>query len=290
MQKRVFRSLQNLIPLTWSTASFSNVAEGKASFGFRQVDPEAKSELVAGVFNSVADRYDLMNDVMSFGVHRLWKAYYVSQIPLCPNQRHLDVAGGTGDIAFRLLDRMNNTSRVTVCDVNEKMMEIGKKRTKERHSERLEWVIGDAENLPFEDASFDSYSVAFGIRNMTHIEKVLREAHRVLRSDGHFSCLEFSHPHSKPLGSIYDAYSFYAIPLFGQFIAGDRKSYQYLVESIRKFPKQEDFAEKIQTVGFRNVAFENLMDGIVAIHSGRKEESKRVVEGSSKERGVDETS
>lgn len=248
------------------------------SFGFQRVDVNEKQGLVDEVFRNVAGRYDLMNDLMSCGMHRLWKDYFVGKVGIHPTLHHLDVAGGTGDIAFRIVDRCAaaklTTPRVIVCDLNEEMIKVGQKRVqqsrKEIYAKQMEWCVGNAENLPFISSSFDSYTIAFGIRNCTHIDIVLKEAYRVLKNGGLFLCLEFSHVDHSLLRAFYDFYSFNMIPLIGQVVTGDKGSYQYLVESIRQFPSQSSLAEQIASVGFKDVQFENLMGGIVAIHSGIK--------------------
>ena len=238
-------------------------------FGFKKVEEGKKASLVRGVFDSVAARYDVMNDLMSAGLHRLWKNEMVATLAPRAGQKILDVAGGTGDIAFRIRQRAD--CAVTICDINWQMLREGKNRATDKNlREGLEWVCGDAENLPIPSDSMDAYTIAFGIRNVTHIDKALAEAHRVLKSGGKFLCLEFSHLPNENLQKLYDAYSFAAIPKIGKMVTGDGESYQYLVESIRKFPKQEEFAEMIKTAGFSNVTYRNLSQGIVAIHSGRK--------------------
>ncbi len=238
-------------------------------FGYKTVDESEKSTLVRGVFDSVAARYDVMNDLMSAGLHRLWKNEMVAWLNPKDNMRVLDVAGGTGDIAFRIKEKAS--CHVTICDINYHMLHEGKNRATDRNiREDIDWVCGDAENLPLPDDSMDAYTIAFGIRNVTHIDKALAEAHRVLKIGGRFLCLEFSHLQNDFLQKIYDAYSFAAIPRIGKLVTGDSESYQYLVESIRKFPKQEEFAGMIRAAGFANVQYRNLSQGVVAIHSGRK--------------------
>ncbi|AQK97969.1 2-methoxy-6-polyprenyl-14-benzoquinol methylase mitochondrial [Zea mays] len=249
---------------------------------------EDKSKLVGNVFSSVASSYDLMNDLMSVGLHRLWKDRLISKLNPFPAMKHLDVAGGTGDVAFRVLERIKSVSHramqgtlteteedthIYVCDINPNMLNVGKKRAAERgYSEEhcLSWIQGDAEALSFEDGSMDGYTIAFGIRNVTHIEKALSEAYRVLKRGGRFLCLELSHVDVPVFKEIYDVYSFSVIPTIGELVAGDRQSYQYLVESIRRFPNQEKFAQMIQEAGFQRVEYENLVGGVVAIHSGLK--------------------
>eukprot|EP00249_Psilotum_nudum_P005406 c18843_g1_i1 orf=268-1170(-) len=275
-----------------SSAHISNLSSQcySTSFGFKEVPEEEKERLVGDVFTSVASKYDLMNDLMSVGLHRLWKDRLVSKLQPFPGMQHLDVAGGTGDVAFRILEAYHkckqlgmsgmptdveaeDDTRVYVCDINSAMLNVGKKRAQEKgfgESKLLSWVEGDAEALEFKDASMDSYTIAFGIRNVTHINRALNEAYRVLRHGGQFLCLELSHVKNSILKQLYDFYSFSIIPRIGEFVVGDKDSYQYLVESIRRFPTQEDFAGMIQQAGFQNVEYENLFDGVVAIHSGFK--------------------
>lgn len=247
-----------------------------ADFGFTKVDRNEKQHLVGEVFQSVASNYDIMNDMMSGGIHRLWKDHFISKLSPTRQMRLLDVAGGTGDIAFRFLEhpQSGEGTSVVVCDINPSMLQVGQQRARDKaygdDDPGLSWVEGNAEKLPFEDASFDAYTIAFGIRNVTDIPAALSEAHRVLRPGGRFLCLEFSHLENDVLQKVYDAYSFNVIPKLGQTIAGDEKSYQYLVESIRKFPRQGDFEEMIRAAGFRAVSHENLTLGVTAIHQGFK--------------------
>lgn len=240
----------------------------KTHFGFRDVAEEEKSTLVKGVFDNVATRYDLMNDFMSGGLHRLWKNDFVNWLNPQPDMHILDVAGGTGDIAFRLLERA--ACQVTVADINQRMLDEGRNRAMDRNRLSIEWLCADAEVLPLPDNSFDAYTIAFGIRNVTHINKALSEAYRVLKTGGRFLCLEFSQVSDEFLRKIYDIYSFNVIPQLGKLIAGDSEPYRYLVESIRQFPAQEEFAAMIKAAGFGNVQYRNLTRGVVAIHSGRK--------------------
>lgn len=238
-------------------------------FGYKEVGENEKAKLVRGVFDSVATRYDLMNDFMSGGLHRVWKNEMVTWLNPQAGMQVLDVAGGTGDIAFRINKKAD--CQITVCDINYQMLREGKNRAIDQNILKdISWVCGDAENLPLPDNSMDAYTIAFGIRNVTHIDKALSEAFRVLKIGGRFLCMEFSHLQNDLLQKIYDTYSFAAIPRIGQFITGDRDSYQYLVESIRKFPKQDEFAAMIRKAGFENVQYCNLSQGVVAIHSGRK--------------------
>ncbi len=239
-------------------------------FGFRDVPEAEKAGLVQGVFTRVARRYDIMNDLMSGGVHRLWKDAMMDWLAPRPGQRLLDVAGGTGDIAFRFLRRAPASTAV-VLDMTPAMLEEGRRRAAARQlSDRLAWVAGDAMRLPFPDACFDAYTIAFGIRNVTRIDAALAEAFRVLRIGGRLMVLEFSRVANPALAWAYDRYSMNVIPAMGQVVAGDRESYRYLVESIRRFPDQERFAAMIRTAGFGQVAFRNLTFGVAALHSGWK--------------------
>lgn len=249
----------------------------RASFGFREVAEDEKAQLVRGVFDNVAPQYDLMNDLMSLGVHRVWKAIFIDRLNPQPGEILLDVAGGTGDIAAAFLARADSRpraaakppARAVVADINAEMLNAGRARGHDAGAAaRLALLCADAENLPLPDQSVDAYTIAFGVRNVTHIGQALTEARRVLKIGGRFSCLEFSHPATESLQKLYDAYSFSVIPWLGEKVAGDRDSYQYLVESIRRFPKQENFAAMIRQAGFSRVGFENLSAGIVAIHAG----------------------
>ena len=245
--------------------------EGETThFGFRTVGADQKAGLVQGVFSRVASKYDVMNDLMSAGVHRLWKDAMMDWLAPRPGQRLIDVAGGTGDIAFRFLARAPG-ARAAVVDLTEPMLAEGRARAEAAAmGGALDWVVGDAMALPFADASFDVYTISFGIRNVTRIEAALAEAHRVLRPGGRLMVLEFSRMVSAPLQWAYDRYSFNVIPVMGQIVAGDRESYQYLVESIRRFPEQEAFAAMIREAGFGQVRYRNLSMGIAALHSGWK--------------------
>lgn len=240
----------------------------QASFGFKDVPAAEKAGMVRRVFESVAPRYDLMNDLMSGGVHRLWKNTLVDVVNPRPGEKFLDVAGGTGDIAFRLLGRQGERPDVTVCDINPAMLAVGRDRALDRgFLNGLIWTAGDAENLPFPDRSFDGYTIAFGLRNVTDIDKALAEALRVLKPGGRFYCLEFSKVTSAPLGRLYDAYSERALPFFGKLVARDAESYRYLHESIRRFPPQRELARRLREVGFANVAWRDMTLGVVALHS-----------------------
>ncbi len=240
-------------------------------FGERRVDPEQKTALVRGVFDSVALRYDLMNDLMSGGMHRVWKDRFVRRIRPRPNWTYLDMAGGTGDIAFRLRKKAGPEARITVCDLNESMLSVGRDRALDRGlSEGVEWAVGNAESLPFPDSSFDVYTIAFGLRNVTRIDTALAEAFRVLRPGGRFFCLEFSRVTDPILAKLYDRFSMSVIPRLGSIVAKDRQSYQYLVESIRKFPHQHELAGRVADAGFQDVDFIDFSGGIAAVHSGLK--------------------
>lgn len=244
--------------------------EKTTHFGERVVPEDEKAGLVHDVFSSVASKYDVMNDVMSVGIHRLWKDAMMDWLAPRDGQRLLDVAGGTGDIAFRFLRRAPGASAV-VTDMTEPMLIEGRKRAEaEAFADRLNWVTGDAMALPFDDSSFDVYTISFGIRNVTRIEDALSEAYRVLKPGGRLMVLEFSQLPNTGLQQLYDLYSFNVIPRMGQMIAGDRDSYQYLVESIRRFPDQDRFATMIENAGFGQVKYRNLSMGIAALHSGWK--------------------
>jgi demethylmenaquinone methyltransferase/2-methoxy-6-polyprenyl-1,4-benzoquinol methylase len=242
------------------------------AFGFRDVAAGEKPGLVRDIFSSVARRYDLMNDLMSGGVHRLWKDAFVDWLNPQGGMAVLDVAGGTGDIAFRIAARLRakgGEGKITVCDINLAMLEQGVRRP-QALDDTISWVCGDAENLPIEDSSQDAYTIAFGIRNTTHLDRVLAEAYRVLRPGGRFLCLEFSRVAAPGLDSLYDLYSFAVLPRLGEIVAGDGAAYRYLAESIRRFPAQAPFAKLIAKAGFTQVKFRNLSGGIAAMHSGWK--------------------
>ena len=238
-------------------------------FGYREVPEDEKAGLVRGVFSSVAARYDLMNDLMSGGLHRLWKDAVLDWMAPRPGMKLLDVAGGTGDVSFRFLKRLKGAGHATVCDLTAEMLTEGRRRADAQgYAEQLDWVVGDAMALPFPDRSFDAYTIAFGIRNVTQPQKALEEAYRVLKPGGRLMVLEFSRVTDAMLERAYDAYSFNVIPRMGQAVTGDRDSYQYLVESIRRFPDQETFLEMVRAAGFRRAAYRNLTMGVAAIHSG----------------------
>ncbi len=244
--------------------------EKTTHFGYREVAEDQKAEMVKGVFTNVASRYDIMNDVMSAGIHRLWKDAMMDWLAPRSGQSLLDVAGGTGDIAFRFLKRAP-AAQAVVLDMTESMLVEGRKRAEaEKLADWLDWVVGDAMALPFADASFDVYTISFGIRNVTRIADALSEAFRVLKPGGRLMVLEFSQLPNLAMQKAYDLYSFNVIPRMGQLIAQDRDSYQYLVESIRQFPDQKRFAAMIREAGFEIVKYRNLSLGIAALHSGWK--------------------
>jgi demethylmenaquinone methyltransferase/2-methoxy-6-polyprenyl-1,4-benzoquinol methylase len=244
--------------------------EKTTHFGFQDVPEAEKAGRVRGVFGSVASKYDVMNDAMSFGIHRIWKDAMMDWLAPRAGQRLLDVAGGTGDIAFRFLRRAGR-GHATVLDLTEPMLVEGRKRAEAAAlADSLDWVVGDAMALPFEDASFDVYTISFGIRNVTRPREALDEAFRVLRPGGRLMVLEFSRIPNELMQKVYDLYSFNIIPRLGQAIARDRDSYQYLVESIRRFPDQETFLGMVRAAGFGNARYRNLSMGIACLHSGWK--------------------
>jgi demethylmenaquinone methyltransferase/2-methoxy-6-polyprenyl-1,4-benzoquinol methylase len=245
----------------------------ETSFGFRDVGKGEKQPLVDSVFHRVASRYDLMNDLMSGGMHRLWKDAMVTWLnpPKRPGWKALDVAGGTGDIAFRIVETSDRNAHVTVLDINGSMLAEGQKRAGRRKLlDNLDFVEANAEDLPFPDNSFDAYTIAFGIRNVPRITRALSEAFRVLKTGGRFLCLEFSEVDMPLLDKAYESWSFNAIPRIGQMVTGDAESYRYLVESIARFPSQNDFAGMIRKAGFDQVSWRNFTGGIAALHSGWK--------------------
>ncbi len=250
-----------------------SAASEHTHFGQRAVPMDEKQGLVDAVFHKVADRYDVMNDLMSLGLHRVWKDILVAKVRPSASRpfAHLDVAGGTGDVAFRVARAGGPQTRVTVADINADMLRVGAERARKRRlDDRVAFIEANAEALPFSEAQFDAYTIAFGIRNVPRIEKALSEAYRVLKRGGHFLCLEFSRVDLPVLDRVYDAYSFAAIPAMGKVVAGDGAPYRYLVESIRKFPSADLFADMIAAAGFARVDFTRLSGGAVAIHSGWK--------------------
>lgn len=248
--------------------------DGKVSFGYREVPEGERQGLVNDVFSTVAERYDLMNDLMSGGLHRLWKNDFVAWLAPPKGDRPfrlLDVAGGTGDIALRYARAGGDNTTAVICDISPEMLAVGQRKVNDAGlAHRIEIIEGNAEALPFPDGSFDAYTIAFGIRNVTHIDRALAEAFRVLKTGGRFMCLEFSEVQVPILDKLYEFHSFQVIPRLGKLTAGAAEPYQYLVESIRKFPKQEAFAAMIRQAGFERVAYRNLTGGIAAMHSGWK--------------------
>lgn len=240
-------------------------------FGSRQVPLEDKQDLVDDVFHSVAPRYDLMNDLMSLGLHRAWKDALVAAVNPPKNLPFVlvDIAGGTGDVAFRVVERGGATTRATVCDINADMLDVGRERAVAHTlSDRVTFIEGNAETLPFADKGFDAATIAFGIRNVPRIERALAEAYRVLRIGGRFLCLEFSAVDVPGFDRLYDFYSFNVIPALGRIVAGDADSYRYMVESIRRFPRPQKFAAMMKAGGFARVSFQPMSGGIVTLHSG----------------------
>jgi demethylmenaquinone methyltransferase/2-methoxy-6-polyprenyl-1,4-benzoquinol methylase len=244
----------------------------ETTFGYRTVSEETKEGLVHEVFSSVASRYDLMNDLMSGGVHRFWKDAMVEWLNPQASQEFIDVAGGTGDIAFRidaaLAARGRHAGRISICDINFDMLREGIRRGKDRHN--IHWICGNAMRLPFRASSFDAYTIAFGIRNVTRIEEALAEARRVLKPGGRFLCLEFSRVDAPGFDAVYETYSFAVLPRLGRLIADDENAYRYLAESIRRFPSRGAFARMIEQAGLSRVKVRNLSGGIAALHSAWK--------------------
>lgn len=238
-------------------------------FGYEKIDPSDKAKRVKSVFDSVAKNYDLMNDLMSGGIHRLWKIDLIHQIRPQKNTILLDVAGGTGDVAQKYQEATRYRSQAIMCDINEEMLKVGRDRARNHNKmSGMSWVTGDAMNLPLPDKSVDVYTISFGLRNVTHIDEALKEAYRVLKPGGKFFCLEFSKVNTPVLKQFYDLYSFKILPQIGQIVAKDKDSYEYLVESIRQFPEQDDLKRRMQEVGFDQCKWRNLTGGIAAIHSG----------------------
>ena len=239
----------------------------QVSFGYESVDPEEKTRRVGAVFSSVAAKYDVMNDAMSGGMHRLWKDRFVRRVKPQPGEAILDMAGGTGDIAFRLAECR---AEVTVADINQEMLDVGLERAVKRGLDTLVWSRQNAEQLAYPDRTFDAYTLAFGIRNVTHIDQALAEAFRVLKFGGRFFCLEFSTTEWPGFKEVYDTYSHKLVPLIGRAIAHDEASYRYLIESIRRFPSMPEFERMIRDAGFERTKVEPILGGLVAIHSGWK--------------------
>jgi demethylmenaquinone methyltransferase/2-methoxy-6-polyprenyl-1,4-benzoquinol methylase len=239
----------------------------KVSFGHEDVSPNEKTQRVRGVFSSVASSYDLMNDLMSGGQHRLWKDMFVRKLRPRAGESILDMAGGTGDIAFRMA---RSGAAITVADINPEMLAVGMERAKKRRIEGLVWSEENAEDVSFADRSFDAYTIVFGIRNVTDIPAALREAHRVLKTGGRFYCMEFSQTRWPGFQTLYETYSRKIVPKIGKAVAKDENSYRYLIESIERFPDMPAFARMIEAAGFRNVKAEPILGGLVAIHSGWK--------------------
>ncbi len=250
-------------------AIMTEPAPDSADFGYRTVPADEKKGLVREVFDSVAGRYDLMNDLMSGGIHRLWKSALIDWLNPRPGQHLLDVAGGTGDIALRYRERLKGNGSVTVCDINESMVSVGRDRAIDRGIlDGIDWICGDAEALPVKSGSVDFYTIAFGLRNVTHIDRALAEARRVLKPGGRFICLEFSKVVLPILERPYELYSFEVLPRLGRLIAGDEAAYRYLAESIRRFPPQDELIERMGAAGFELAKYRNLSGGIAALHSG----------------------
>ena len=247
---------------------FPAMESDKAWFGFQRVETSEKPHLVRDVFERVAGRYDLMNDLMSGGIHRLWKRALIEWLAPRPGQLLLDVAGGTGDIARRFLARTGASGRAVVCDLTPAMLAVGRDRAIDRGIvSGINWVAGDAQSLPLADRSVDAYTIAFGLRNVAEIDKALAEARRVLKPGGRFLCLEFSQVVLPQLKQLYDLYSFQVLPWMGRIVAGDRDAYVYLVESIRRFPPQQELIEHMTAAGLERASYRNLSGGIAALHS-----------------------
>ncbi|MEP5763960.1 MAG: bifunctional demethylmenaquinone methyltransferase/2-methoxy-6-polyprenyl-1,4-benzoquinol methylase UbiE [Halieaceae bacterium] len=245
--------------------------EEKTHFGYREVEPDDKAGLVANVFHSVADRYDLMNDLMSGGIHRVWKRFTIEVSAVRPGHRVLDIAGGTGDLSSRFADLVGAEGEVVLADINDSMLRVGRDKLLDRgYHDNLRYVQANAENLPFPDNHFDVVSIAFGLRNVTDKERALGSMLRVLKPGGRLLVLEFSKPESELLSKAYDTYSFRILPVLGKLVAGDSDSYQYLAESIRMHPDQESLREMMESVGFTRCEFFNMTGGIVALHRGIK--------------------
>lgn len=247
------------------------MTENKTHFGYQTVDAESKAGMVGEVFHSVADKYDVMNDLMSFGVHRLWKRVTIQQSAVRPGQHVLDLAGGTGDLAAKFSRRVGTNGRVVLADINESMLRVGRERlTNLGIVGNIEYTLADAESLPFENDAFDCITIAFGLRNVTNKERALESMLRVLKPGGRLLVLEFSKPVLPLLSKAYDAYSFTALPFMGKLVANDSESYRYLAESIRMHPDQETLKQMMETAGFFKVNYQNMTGGVVALHKGFK--------------------
>ncbi len=247
------------------------MSEDKTHFGYQTVDADAKAGMVGEVFHSVADKYDVMNDLMSFGVHRLWKRYTIQQSAVRPGQHVLDLAGGTGDLAIKFSRRVGTSGRVVLADINESMLRVGRERlTNMGIVGNVEYALADAQSLPFEDNSFDCITIAFGLRNVTDKDKALASMNRVLKPGGRLLVLEFSKPVLPLLSKAYDAYSFSALPFMGKLVANDADSYRYLAESIRMHPDQETLKSMMDNAGFFKTSYHNMTGGVVALHKGFK--------------------
>lgn len=241
-------------------------------FGFQKTSPQERTQKVKDVFTSVSNRYDLMNDLMSLGIHRYWKKSFVHDLPLRPHQHILDVAGGTGDIAFQIMESYPHLNlRISLCDLTPSMLHVGRDRgLNDGHFQNLDWICGNAESLPLPDESVDIYTISFGLRNVTHLKQALDEAYRVLKPGGHFVCLEFSKVQNSLFDSLYQAYSFHILPTIGEWVANDRASYQYLVESIAKFPSQEELISLLKDAHFEDTHWKNFLNGVSCIHRATK--------------------
>lgn len=246
-------------------------ADKTTHFGYKTVDADSKAGMVGDVFHSVADKYDVMNDLMSFGVHRIWKRYTIAQSAVRPGHHVLDLAGGTGDLAAKFARRVGSTGRVVLSDINESMLRVGRERlTNMGIVGNIEYALADAESLPFEDDSFDCVTMAFGLRNVTNKDNALKSINRVLKPGGRLLVLEFSKPVLPLLSKAYDAYSFTALPLMGKLVANDAESYRYLAESIRMHPDQETLKSMMDDAGFYKTSYQNMTGGVVALHKGFK--------------------
>ncbi len=247
------------------------MSDSKTHFGYQTVDKDAKADMVGQVFHSVAQRYDVMNDLMSFGVHRVWKHFTIEQSAVRPGQHVLDLAGGTGDLAQKFSKRVGSHGRVVLADINESMLRVGRERSVNRGVVgNIDYALANAEELPFESDSFDCITIAFGLRNVTDKQRALESMYRVLKSGGRLLILEFSKPVLPLLSKAYDAYSFTALPFMGKIVANDAESYRYLAESIRMHPDQETLKSMMDTAGYFKTSYHNMTGGVVALHKGFK--------------------